>query len=1067
MNEEQFERLMNVLAAALEDESSHPDEYGITQIKDVEDLYIVGPDSDKYMVTVTINNKPQTFEIDSGARFSLISETDFDKLGLKVPLQPTPISFRSYSDHIIKPKGKVTVSVSYNTKSLNTDLFIVPAGHSALLGRIWIRGLGIELSEVDNRKQSPMNTVDVNLVPSLDDIFEKYSEIFEERIGCVPNVEVKLQLRDNEKPVFTREHDVPFALRERVEKELTTLESQGIITPVASSDWGSPLVVIPKPDGGVRLCVDYKCGVNSKLVSSNHPIRRIDDVLHSLRGSRYFCKLDLHKAYLHLKVDEEGSKIQTISTHKGMFNMNRLSFGIKTAPSEFNRILSQLLNGLSKVEAYFDDIIYHGETLEKCMKNLIACLECLKKNDLHLNRTKCVFFKESINYLGHVVSFNKIQKCPKKVEAVTQMPHPRNVDELRRFLGLVTYYAKFIPDFSSKTHPLRCLLRNGEKFFWSAAAEASFLNLKSELCSDTVLIPFDPSKPVILTTDASPTGIAAILSHDIDGQERPIAYASRALTQAETNYSQLDREALAIIYAVTHFYNYVFGKKFTLVTDNEPLSHIFHPGRALPRMTSSRLLRYSSFLSGLDYTVRCKKGKENENVDCLSRSPVQSSISSELTFDKEINTINAETLLQISSTVITAETIKEDTAKDPELQVLLHELKNSRKDSPYMISDNILFRSDRVVIPKRLQNQILNELHESHLGITKMKQLARRYVYWEGMDKEIERLVKSCEACAKVRHNPPKAPVHPWDQPDDNWARVHIDYAGPLDGNYFLMCVDAKSKWAEVRILRNAPSSATTMALLENIFSVHGYPSFLVSDNATIFKSEEFINYCKERGIFQKITAPNHPATNDLAERNIQTLKRRLIAAANDPTPITTKLQNIMFRYRATPLASGKTPAELYLNRKIRIRLDTLLPNPKAKLPSKSIAPLRVRSLKVGERVQARVHLGNKDIWQFGTVKRKLGQYHYLVELDSGRSLKRHINQLILTLVSKKKVTFTTQNKQDSSVVPRRIPIRDCQAPPQEIHPESESNTNNPTELDGSLREENLDRPQATEQKEN
>ncbi|XP_054275545.1 uncharacterized protein K02A2.6-like [Macrosteles quadrilineatus] len=234
-----------------------------------------------------------------------------------------------------------------------------------------------------------------------------------------------------------------------------------------------------------------------------------------------------------------------------------------------------------------------------------------------------------------------------------------------------------------------------------------------------------------------------------------------------------------------------------------------------------------------------------------------------------------------------------------------------------------------------------------------------------------------------------------------------------------------------------------------------------------IFKSEEFINYCKERGIFQKFTAPNHPATNGLAERNIQTLKRRLIAAADDPTPITTKLQNIMFRYRATPLASGKTPAELYLNRKIRIRLDTLLRNPKAKLPSKSIAPLRVRSLKVGERVQARVHLGNKDIWQFGTVKRKLGQYHYIVELDSGQSLKRHINQLVLTLVSKKKVTFTTQNKQDSSVVPRRIPIIDCQAPPQEIHPESESNTNNPTELDGTLREENLDRPQATEQKEN
>lgn len=380
--------------------------------------------------------------------------------------------------------------------------------------------------------------------------------------------------------------------------------------------------MIAKPDGGVRLCVYYKCGVNAKLVAANHPIHRIDEVLHSLRGSRYFCKLDLHKAYLHLRVDKEGSKIQTISTHKGTFRMNRLSFGIKTAPSEFNQILTQLLRGLTKVEAYFDDIICHGETLGECQKNLIVCLDCLRRNDLHLNKSKCSFFKERINYLGHVISFNKIQKCPTKVQAVARMPRPRNADEVRRFLGLVTYYAKFIPDFSTRSYALRCLLKTGQKFFWSAAAEASFLNLKAELCSDRVLVPFDPAKQVILTTDASPTGVAAILSHEIDAHERPIAYASRALTQAETRYSQLDREALAIVFAANHFFNYIYGKQFVLVTDNAPLSRIFHPDRALPQMTSARLLRYASFLSGLDYSVCCKKGKDNENVDCLSRAPI-------------------------------------------------------------------------------------------------------------------------------------------------------------------------------------------------------------------------------------------------------------------------------------------------------------------------------------------------------------------------------------------------------------------------------------------------------------
>ncbi|BES99282.1 Hypothetical Protein NTJ_12100 [Nesidiocoris tenuis] len=987
-------------------------EFGISQI---EDLYEVGPDTDKYVITVTLNNKPQSFEVDSGARFSLLSETDFHKLGLSVPLQPTSVSFRSYSDHVIKPKGKVNVKVTYGNKSMDSDLFIVPAGHQALLGRMWIRGLKINLNEIDSRCHSVINPALVNSVKSLEDIFKKYSPIFEERIGCVPDIEVKLQLREGVKPIFIRERDVPFALRGRVEKELASLERQGVISPVASSDWGSPLVVIAKPDGGVRLCVDYKCGVNSRLVAANHPIRRIDEVLHSLRGSKFFCKLDLHKAYLHLKVDEEGSKIQTISTHRGTFRMNRLSFGIKTAPSEFNRILSQLLNGLPKVEAYFDDIICHGVSREECMKNLIACLERLQQCDLHLNRSKCSFFKESIDYLGHRISYNKIEKCPAKVQAVAQLPRPRNVDEVRRFLGLVTYYSKFIPDFSTKSYPLRRLLRIGQKFIWSATAEASFLNLKSALCNDTILIPFDPAKQVILTTDASPTGIAAVLSHEIDGHERPIAYASRALTPAESNYSQLDREALAIIYATTHFFNYLYGKRFVLVTDNEPLSRIFHPDRPLPQMTSARLLRYASFLSGLDYTIRCKKGQDNKNVDCLSRAPACTSGNiSAIAIDEEVNTLYAETLLQISSSAVTAETVAEETARDPELQTIMQELRNSRTDSPYTVSSNMLFRSDRVVIPKVLQTSILKELHTSHIGITKMKQLARRYVYWERLDKDIEHLVKSCESCAKIRHCPQKAPLHPWDQPDENWDRVHIDFAGPFDSHFFLMCVDAKSKWAEVRILRDAPSSASTITLLQNIFSVHGFPSVLVSDNAAIFKSEEFTVYCKEHGIFQKFSAPHHPATNGLAERSIQTLKRRLKAAASDPAPLSIKLQQIMFHYRTTPLASGLTPAELYLKRKLRIRLDALLPNKKAQV-STSTSTAKFRSLKVGERVQARI----QDRWHFGTVTRKLGQYHYIVELDSGRSLKRHINQLISTLVPKRRVTFTLpQNSHRSHGIP-------------------------------------------------
>ncbi|XP_054713771.1 uncharacterized protein K02A2.6-like [Uloborus diversus] len=336
-----------------------------TQFK-VIDLFEVSQDTDKYIVPVHLNGKLQNFEVDSGAKFSLLSETDFNRLNLNLPLENSNIAFRTYSGDIIQSKGKVHVNVAFRGKKIFGELHIVPAGCAALLGRQWIRGLGINLQQIDaDTSNTPVQRSPVHQVSPIYSLLEKFSPLFEERVGCVPNFKVSLQLRDGVKPVFTRERDVPYALRERVNKELDSLEADGVISLVPASDWGSPLVVIPKPNGGVRLCVDYKCGVNERLIQSNHPVRRIDDVFHSLRNSRYFCKLDLFKAYLHLNVDEDSSMIQTISTHRGTYCIHRLSFGIKTAPSEFNRILSQILKGLPKTESYFDDIIVHGETLEE------------------------------------------------------------------------------------------------------------------------------------------------------------------------------------------------------------------------------------------------------------------------------------------------------------------------------------------------------------------------------------------------------------------------------------------------------------------------------------------------------------------------------------------------------------------------------------------------------------------------------------------------------------------------------------------------------------------------------
>ncbi|KAB0793737.1 hypothetical protein PPYR_13357 [Photinus pyralis] len=334
---------------------------------------------------------------------------------------------------------------------------------------------------------------------------------------------------------------------------------------------------------------------------------------------------------------------------------------------------------------------------------------------------------------------------------------------------------------------------------------------------------------------------------------------------------------------------------------------------------------------------------------------------------------------------------QEETCKDRELQEIIEELSSTSKDSSFTIDHGILFRDQRVVIPKSMQNEILQELHVTHLGVTKMKQLSRRYCFWKGIDKDIESFVKACPECIKIKHSASKVPLHHWEMPNENWDRIHIDYAGPIGNQHFLVVVDAKSKWAEVRVLNDSPNSLNSIELLNGIFSTHGYPKQIVSDNATIFTSKQFSHYCRDHGIRQKFIAPGHPATNGLAERNVQTLKRRLESMRNEKSSISVKLQTILLRYRATPLIDGKSPAENYLHRRVRIRLDAIRPYFEG---SSSSATPPVRSLQEKERVIAKCFANNKIIWKPGTVLKKFGKLHYLVELDDGYKFKRHIDQL-------------------------------------------------------------------------
>ncbi|XP_067636959.1 uncharacterized protein K02A2.6 isoform X1 [Eurosta solidaginis] len=444
---------------AIESFTTEEEYYWVNQVIDIYEhstAKISRMDAEKFYTDVLINRRKENFEVDSGAGYTLLPENQFMKLNIKTPLRKTNIAFRVYTDDVFVPIGVVTVDVKYKNRKSKEDLYIVSSKRTALLGRVWIRHLKINLHEIDD--DSSKNDISHNNINSISEIEQQFSEIFEERVGCISDLVCSLKLRQGAKPVFLKERPVPFAIREKVERELDNLERDGIITKINTSNWGSPLVVIPKPDGNVRLCVDYKVAVNPQLETAHYPIKRVDEIFNSLKNSKYFCKLDLYKAYLHVRVDDDSKEVQTISTHRGTYQMNRLSFGIKTTPSEFNRILDQILQGLEGTVSYFDDIIIHGATLKECEEHLIKCFERLNKYQLHVNKRKCEYFKEKIKYLGYIVSHNKIAKCPDKVKAIIDMPKPQNVEQLRRFLGMITNYSKFLPDISTITFPLRKLL---------------------------------------------------------------------------------------------------------------------------------------------------------------------------------------------------------------------------------------------------------------------------------------------------------------------------------------------------------------------------------------------------------------------------------------------------------------------------------------------------------------------------------------------------------------------------------------------------------------------------------
>ncbi|KAM7284976.1 uncharacterized protein ISCGN_031970 [Ixodes scapularis] len=507
---------------------------------------------------------------------------------------------------------------------------------------------------------------------------------------------------------------------------------------------------------------------------------------------------------------------------------------------------------------------------------------------------------------------------------------------------MLTFYAKFLPSMSTLLAPLYRLLEKNSRWQWKQPQEIAFNRAKQRLKEAKVLVHFDPAKELKLESDASPYGLGAVLFHTSGNVHKPIGFRSRTLTQAERNYSQLEREALALVFGVTKFRDYLLGREFTLVTDHQPLLGLLRADRLTPAMPAARIQRWALYLGGYRYKLHYVPGKQLLNSDALSRLPM-------LSTEPEDDGEPPEYVLSLQTLddgVVTSRELKDFTAADSTLARVKHYIlrgwpKSTKGLEPSLlpfydrklelsVAHELLYWGNRAIIPVKAQSRMLQLLHETHQGSSAMKSVARSLFWWPGLDRDIERLSANCDNCIMNLPMPTAAPPVPWPKTLEKWSRLHIDSAGPLAGKMILVVVDSHSKWIEAVPTKHA-TTASTISCLRNIFSHFGVPRTIVSENGTQFTSQEFATFVKKNHITHLRTAPFHPQSNGAAERAVRTVKDGLRKMKEGI--LEDKLSRLLFNYRRTPQRTGKSPSEMLLRYRIRSRLDACFPQTVAEPP--------------------------------------------------------------------------------------------------------------------------------------
>ena len=981
--------------------------------------------SGKPILNVLIENKALNMELDTGAVASCISLEQFNSLGFTCNVAPVNKSFRVANGHTVNCVGIADVQVKFRGSVYSLKLHLIDSRFPVLLGRDWIRKIFGDdwLENLVSNSVHQLKGEQRDREAFIQSI--KTSPVFSPGLGLVKEFKASLDLKPESRAKFCKARPIPYSLKERVGSEIDRMEAAGILCKVDHSDYASPVVPIVKPDKSIRICGDYKSTVNPNLDTKVYPLPVVEDCFSEMVGGKLFSKVDIKQAYNNIELREQDQIITTINTHKGLYKWTRLPYGISSSSAIFQSVMDQVLQGIPGCVCRVDDILITGRDDAEHMARLREVIHRLEKAGFKCKLDKSKFMEPMVVYIGYEVSEVGVRPCQSKVETIQKAPYPTNLPELISFLGGVNYYARYIPNLSTLCEPLNQLRTKDWKF--GSEEKQAFDKLRSILSSSQVLTFYDPNLPLQVASDASSFGLGAVLSHILpSGEERPVEFVSRTLSKTERNYSQIEKEALSIIWAVKRWHRYLYARKFTLYTDHKPLLFIFHQHKQVPEMSISRIQRWALALACYEYEIKFRATDKHSNADVCSRFPLKTVEdeywgSMSMSNDGVYSLFDLEDKVLLNSSMISHLT-KTDQVLAKVLYFTLHgwpaekgdlEAKKSgsqghaslkpfyQRRADISTEQGCLLWGSRVIIPEKLQASILDLLHCTHMGMSSTKALARGYVWFPGLDQEIERLVKSCETCQLQQKNPEKAVPHPWTHPKGPWERIHIDFC-QFHNIQWLIVIDAFSKWLEVARMGKDTTSRKLINVLRTIFSRLGLPLVLVSDNGPQLVSTEFEEWLTKNSIHHITTPTYSPASNGFAESLVGKFKTAMTKMLQDNSDILTCLSNWLMMYRNTPQSStGLSPSEHLYGRKTRTALSII--NPLSNHSKVKVSHLKqeqkaiespVRTLEVGQQVLYRDILSKE--WCKGIITALEGSKIYRIKCSgTGTEVRKVIDQVV------------------------------------------------------------------------